>query len=78
MYGSNRIVLAHFWADAVRNPLHGWIDPEHDYRAVTAHGTALSYVIPTLVGIEGELAKIILNQVGAPAGCDPSPCGMRR
>jgi cytochrome c oxidase subunit I len=66
VYGSNRLVLAHFWAAfvafviavplgawqmLVRSPLHPWVDPEHYYRAVTAHGTALAYVFPTLVAM---------------------------
>jgi cytochrome c oxidase subunit I len=66
VYGSNRLVLAHFWAAfvafaiavplgawqmLVRSPLHRWVDPEHYYRAVTAHGTALAYVFPTLVAM---------------------------
>lgn len=59
----SRLVLAHFWAAfavflvtipigawqmLVRSPLHQWVDPELYYRAVTAHGTALAYVFPTL------------------------------
>ena len=66
MYGSNRLVLAHFWAAfaaftvaiplgawqmLVRSPLHRWVDPELYYRAVTAHGTTLAYVFPTLVAM---------------------------
>ena len=67
MHGSNRIVLAHFWAAfaafgvaiplgvwqmLVRSPLHQWVsDPEHYYRAVTAHGTTLAYVFPTLIAM---------------------------
>jgi len=66
VYGSSRLVLAHFWAAftvfavavalgawqmLVRSPLHSWVDPEHYYRAVTAHGTALAYVFPTLVAM---------------------------
>ena len=66
VYGSNRLVLAHFWAAfvafavvmplgawqmLVRSPLHRWVDPEHYYRAVTAHGTTLAYVFPTLVAM---------------------------
>jgi cytochrome c oxidase subunit 1 len=36
----------------VRSPLHTWVaDPEHYYRSVTAHGTALAYVFPTLVAM---------------------------
>jgi cytochrome c oxidase subunit 1 len=35
----------------VRSPLHNWIAPELYYRAVTAHGTTLAYVFPTLVAM---------------------------
>src|SRR5215470_9087151 len=64
--GASRLVLAHFWAAfaafavavalgawqvLVRSPLHPWVDPELYYRAVTAHGTALAYVFPTLVAM---------------------------
>jgi cytochrome c oxidase subunit I len=64
--GSNRIVLAHFWAAfaafavaiplgtwqmLVRSPLHPWVAPELYYRAVTGHGTILAYVFPTLVAM---------------------------
>ena len=66
VHGSNRLVLAHFWAAfvafiaaillgawqmLVRSPLHRWVDPELYYRAVTAHGTTLAYVFPTLVAM---------------------------
>jgi len=66
VYGSSRLVLAHFWAAfaafalaiplgawqmLVRSPLHRWVEPEHYYRAVTAHGTTLAYVFPTLVAM---------------------------
>ena len=66
MQGSSRLVLAHFWAAfavfavmiplgawqmLVRSPLHRWIDPELYYRAVTAHGTSLAYIFPTLVAM---------------------------
>jgi cytochrome c oxidase subunit 1 len=60
-------VLAHFWLAFggfgfalvlgawqmwVRSPLHPWIgDPEHYYRSVTAHGTTMGYVFPTLVAM---------------------------
>src|SRR5262249_42378431 len=37
------------WA---RSPLHGGpADPELYYRSVTAHGTALAYVFPTLIAM---------------------------
>ncbi|MBV8702695.1 MAG: cbb3-type cytochrome c oxidase subunit I [Acetobacteraceae bacterium] len=64
---SRRLILAHFWLAFaafgaalllgewqmfIRSPLHGWIgDPELYYRSVTAHGTALAYVFPTLVAM---------------------------
>src|SRR5262249_58191215 len=36
----------------VRSPLHGWVNnPEHYYRSVTAHGTVMAYVFPTLVAM---------------------------
>jgi cytochrome c oxidase subunit I len=62
-----RLILAHFWLAFggfgfalllgawqmwVRSPLHPWIDnPEHYYRSVTAHGTTMGYVFPTLVAM---------------------------
>src|SRR5215469_14099766 len=61
------MILAHFWlafagfAAAlllgawqmyVRSPLAHWIgDPELYYRSVTAHGTTMAYVLPTLVAM---------------------------
>jgi len=64
---SRRLVLAHFWLAFVtfagsvvlgawqmwaRSPLHpGPADPELYYRSVTAHGTALAYVFPTLIAM---------------------------
>ena len=67
MWNSKRLVLAHLWfAFAsfgaalplgewqmyVRSPLHAWIsDPEWYYRSVTAHGTTMAYVFPTLVAM---------------------------
>jgi cytochrome c oxidase subunit 1 len=64
---SSRLILAHFWLAfgtfalalplgawqmLVRSPLHPWIsDPEHYYRSVTAHGTVMGYVFPTLVAM---------------------------
>src|SRR5215468_4688423 len=36
----------------VRSPLHDWVNnPEHYYRSVTAHGTVMAYVLPTLVAM---------------------------
>ena len=67
MLNSRRLILAHFWlAFAVfgvaivlgawqmfiRSPLHAWIsDPEWYYRSLTAHGTIMGYVFPTLVAM---------------------------
>ncbi len=64
---TRKLILAHFWlafvafAGAlvlgawqmlVRSPLHAWIgNPEWYYRSVTAHGTAMAYVLPTLVAM---------------------------
>ena len=36
----------------IRSPLHAWLgDPEWYYSSVTAHGTAMAYVLPTLVAM---------------------------
>ena len=67
MPGSSRLVLAHFWLAFaafagsivlgawqmwVRSPLHPWLtDAELYYRSVTAHGTTLAYVFPTLIAM---------------------------
>ncbi|RWB72428.1 MAG: b(o/a)3-type cytochrome-c oxidase subunit 1 [Mesorhizobium sp.] len=67
MLNSRRLILAHFWlAFAVfgvalvlgawqmfiRSPLHTWIsDPEWYYRSLTAHGTVMGYVFPTLIAM---------------------------
>jgi cytochrome c oxidase subunit 1 len=64
---SKRLILAHFWVAFagfavalllgewqmfIRSPLHAWIgNPELYYRSVTAHGSAMAYVFPTLVAI---------------------------
>ncbi len=67
MLTSRRLILAHFWLAFagfglalllgewqmfIRSPLHGWIgNPELYYRSVTAHGTTMAYVFPTLVAM---------------------------
>ena len=67
MFNSKRVVLAHFWLAfatfglalllgawqmIVRSPLHPWLkNPELYYRSVTAHGTAMGYVFPTLIAM---------------------------
>ncbi|HVT52332.1 MAG TPA: b(o/a)3-type cytochrome-c oxidase subunit 1 [Dongiaceae bacterium] len=67
MLSSKRLVLAHFWLAfalfglalllgawqmLVRSPLLDWIgNPEWYYRSVTAHGTVMAYVFPTLISM---------------------------
>lgn len=67
MFRASRLVLAHFWVAfiafaaalvlgewqmVVRSPLHPWVsNPELYYRSVTAHGTVMAYVLPTLVAM---------------------------
>ncbi|MBV8870419.1 MAG: cbb3-type cytochrome c oxidase subunit I [Acetobacteraceae bacterium] len=88
---SRRLILAHFWLAFaafgaalllgewqmfIRSPLHGWIgDPELYYRSVTAHGTALAYVFPTLVAMgfgyaitEAALERPLVGRTWAWAG----------
>jgi cytochrome c oxidase subunit I len=64
---NKRLVLAHLWLAFVvfgialvlgawqmyiRSPLHTWLrDPEIYYRSVTAHGSAMGYVFPTLIAM---------------------------
>lgn len=67
MFNVRKLVLAHFavafavfalalvlgeWQMVVRSPLHAWVwNPEHYYRSVTAHGSAMAYVFPTLIAM---------------------------
>lgn len=67
MFLARKLVLAHFWVAFVaflgaillgewqmfiRSPLAQWVNnPEHYYRSVTAHGTVMAYVMPTLVAM---------------------------
>ncbi len=67
MFLAKKLVLAHFWVAFiaflgalvlgawqmyVRSPLSPWVNnPEHYYRSVTAHGTVMAYVLPTLVAM---------------------------
>ena len=64
MLPNRHLILAHFWLAfagfgaalllgewqmIVRSPLHAWLgNPEWYYRSVTAHGTTMAYVVPTL------------------------------
>jgi cytochrome c oxidase subunit I len=77
---AKRLVLAHFWLAfiafllalfmgawqmLVRSPLHPWVgDPELYYRSVTAHGTVMAYVLPTLVamGFGYAIVELALRQ----------------
>ncbi|MDM0074084.1 cbb3-type cytochrome c oxidase subunit I [Variovorax sp. J2P1-59] len=80
MYQARRLVLAHFgvafavfvvaiilgeWQMFVRSPLSAWIkNPELYYRSVTAHGTAMGYIFPTLVamGFGYAICELALKQ----------------
>ena len=73
-------MLAHFWVAFVaflgaitlgawqmyiRSPLHAWVNnPEYYYRSVTAHGTVMAYVVPTLVamGFGYAICELALKQ----------------
>jgi cytochrome c oxidase subunit 1 len=77
---SKRLILAHFWLAFasfggalmlgawqmyVRSPFAAWLgDPELYYRSVTAHGTAMAYVFPTLVamGFGYAIAEVTLER----------------
>ena len=77
MFVARRLVLAHFWVAfvafalaallgewqmVVRSPLHPWLNnPELYYRSVTFHGTAMAYVLPTLVAMGFGYAIIELS-----------------
>ena len=85
MLNSRRLILAHFWLAFlvfgvalalgawqmfVRSPLHPWIsDPELYYRSLTAHGTIMGYVFPTLIAMgfgyaisESSLAQPLIGK----------------
>ena len=67
MLHNKRLILAHFWLAFggfgvallmgewqmyIRSPLHAWLgNPELYYRSVTAHGTVMGYVMPTLIAM---------------------------
>jgi cytochrome c oxidase subunit 1 len=77
---NKRLILAHFWLAfsvfglaillgawqmLIRSPLHAWIsNPEWYYRSLTAHGTVMGYVFPTLVamGFGYAISETSLNQ----------------
>ena len=67
MLSSRRLIIAHFWLAfglfglalllgawqmLMRSPLSGWLEnPEWYYRSLTAHGTVMAYVFPTLIAM---------------------------
>ena len=77
MLNSRKLVLAHFWLAFVsfggalvlgawqmyvRSPLHPWLgNPDLYYRSVTAHGSTMAYVFPTLVAMGLGYAVIELS-----------------
>ncbi|RKP49483.1 b(o/a)3-type cytochrome-c oxidase subunit 1 [Trinickia fusca] len=80
MLTNRRLVLAHFWLAFatfgvalllgawqmyVRSPLSGWLHhPELYYRSVTAHGSVMGYVLPTLIamGFGYAITELALEQ----------------
>jgi cytochrome c oxidase subunit 1 len=53
------------WQMFIRSPLSSWVNnPEHYYRSVTAHGTVMAYVMPTLVamGFGYAVCELALKQ----------------
>jgi len=80
VFNARKLVLAHFWVAFaaflgaivlgewqmfVRSPLAAWVNnPEHYYRSVTAHGTVMAYVLPTLVamGFGYALSELALKR----------------
>jgi len=88
---NKRLILAHFWLAFavfglaillgawqmfVRSPLNVWhFNPELYYRSVTAHGSAMGYVFPTLIAMgfgyaitEATLERPIIGRRWAWAG----------
>ena len=95
---NKRLILAHFWLAFavfglalvlgawqmfVRSPLNAWhFNPEFYYRSVTAHGTVMGYVFPTLVamGFGYAITEAALEQplVGRALGLGRILAGRRR
>ena len=94
MSDARKLVLAHFWVAFVaflgalalgawqmyvRSPLSAWVNnPEHYYRSVTAHGTVMAYVLPTLVamGFGYAISELALKRplIGLRWGCRRVRC----
>lgn len=80
MFHAKKLVLAHWWVAFVaflvalvlgawqmyvRGPMSAWVNnPEHYYRSVTAHGTVMAYVLPTLfaMGFGYALTELTLKK----------------
>jgi cytochrome c oxidase subunit I len=80
VFHAKRLVLAHFWLAFIaflialflgawqmlaRSPFMPWVgNPELYYRSVTAHGTVMAYVLPTLVsmGFGYAIVELALGQ----------------
>ena len=91
MFLARKLVLAHFWVAFVaflgaivlgdwqmyvRSPLATWVNnPEHYYRSVTAHGTVMAYVLPTLVAMGFGYA---ITRARAEAAADRPALGLGR
>lgn len=64
------------WQMYIRSPLHAWLqNPDLYYRSVTAHGSAMGYVFPTLIAMgfgyaitELALKKPLIGRTWAWAG----------
>ncbi|WP_198148894.1 cbb3-type cytochrome c oxidase subunit I [Luteibacter yeojuensis] len=92
MVYNKRLVLAHFWLAFgafgvaillgkwqmfIRSPLAAWLhNADLYYRSVTAHGTVMGYVFPTLVAVgfgyaftELSLRQALIGRRWAWAGC---------
>ena len=60
----------------VRSPLHTWIsNPEWYYRSLTAHGTVMGYVFPTLVAMGFGYA---ISEIRAEAAAGRRALGLGR
>ncbi len=80
MLFNRKLIIAHFWLAFaafglalmlgawqmyIRSPLHPWLsNPEWYYRSLTAHGTVMGYVFPTLVamGFGYAISEVSLKQ----------------
>ncbi|MCP1766181.1 heme/copper-type cytochrome/quinol oxidase subunit 1 [Bradyrhizobium japonicum] len=90
MLANRKLILAHFWlAFAVfgfaltlgawqmfiRSPIGTWLsNPELYYRSLTAHGTVMGYVFPTLVAMALAMPSASPRWSSASSACaGPGP-----